>query len=200
MDAISIRTIFGFLMAGALLSGCASPGKNRPSCPTPNGVRCMSTLDVYEATNSTDQIAGPIEGKDAPTSNEASTAYGASWGTRVDGDTLALSAGYEHSTAQHAPAVPRGNLIHTQEPYREPAKVMRIFVSAWEDEQGDLHTPGYIFTEIEARRWSVGQPAIDSGHTFRLLEGLGQEAAKDSRAAGSATPEAGRPVRTGNPN
>jgi conjugal transfer pilus assembly protein TraV len=197
MDANTIRTIFGFLLAGAALSGCSTPGKNRPSCPAPDGVQCMSTLEVYEATNSADRVGGSSREKNAPTLNSASTAYGDSMGTRVDGDTLALSATHRSGSAGER-AVSRGNSNDVQEPYREPAKVMRIFVSAWEDEQGDLHTPGFIFTEIESRRWSVGQPAIDSGSTFRLLEGLGEEAAKDSRAAGRATPDAGRPVRSGN--
>lgn len=200
MDAISIRTILGILLASVAMTGCSSPGKTRPSCPVGDGVRCMSTLDVYEATNSADHVSPSTQGKNAPTSSDTPTTLGETWGTRIDGDTLALTAvpnqpAYAGRTETYSTAA-------TQEPYREPAKVMRIYVSAWEDEQGDLHTPGFIFSEIEARRWSVGQPAIDTSSTFRLLEGLGQEAAKDSRAAAGATAEAGRPVRnTGiNPN
>jgi conjugal transfer pilus assembly protein TraV len=161
----------------------------------------MSTLDVYEATNSADRVEGHRhEGKDAPTSNSAPTAYGDAYslGTRIDGDTLALSSAPRaaiepsYTTTYHA--------TRDSEPYRSAARVMRIYVSAWEDEQGDLHMPGYIFSELEARRWSVGQPAIDSSNTFRLLEGPGQQAAQDARAAAGATADAGRPVRTGKPN
>lgn len=39
--------------------------------------------------------------------------------------------------------------------YREEAKIMRIFISPWEDQQGDLHMSGYIFSEIAPRQWAV---------------------------------------------
>jgi len=42
---------------------------------------------------------------------------------------------------------------------RLPAKVMRIWIAPWEDSRGDLHAPGYLYTEIEPRRWTVGGPA-----------------------------------------
>jgi hypothetical protein len=39
---------------------------------------------------------------------------------------------------------------------RLPAKVMRIWIAPWEDSRGDLHAPGYLYTEIEPRRWTIG--------------------------------------------
>lgn len=42
---------------------------------------------------------------------------------------------------------------------RVPPKVMRIWIAPWEDSRGDLHAPGYLYTEIEPRRWSLGAPA-----------------------------------------
>jgi len=62
------------------------------------------------------------------------------------------------------------------DPVRAPAQVMRIVVSAWEDDTGSLHMPSTIFTEIEPRRWKVGSPAIQSSAGFRLFEGLGTQA------------------------
>ena len=38
---------------------------------------------------------------------------------------------------------------------RAPARVMRIWIAPWEDSRGDLHAPGYIYTEIEPRRWTL---------------------------------------------
>ena len=40
-------------------------------------------------------------------------------------------------------------------PRRAPARVMRIWIAPWEDSRGDLHAPGYIYTEIEPRRWTL---------------------------------------------
>jgi hypothetical protein len=42
---------------------------------------------------------------------------------------------------------------------RLPAKVMRIWIAPWEDSRGDLHAPGYLYTKIEPRRWTIGGPA-----------------------------------------
>jgi hypothetical protein len=32
---------------------------------------------------------------------------------------------------------------------------MRIWIAPWEDSRGDLHAPGYLYTEIEPRRWAL---------------------------------------------
>jgi len=42
---------------------------------------------------------------------------------------------------------------------RLSARVMRIWIAPWEDSRGDLHAPGYLYTEIEPRRWTIGGPA-----------------------------------------
>jgi len=41
-------------------------------------------------------------------------------------------------------------------PIRTQAKVMRIWMAPWEDDDGDLHADGYLYTEIESRRWNLG--------------------------------------------
>jgi hypothetical protein len=43
--------------------------------------------------------------------------------------------------------------------WRAPAQVMRIWIAPWEDSRGDLHAPGYLYTEILPRRWRIGVPA-----------------------------------------
>lgn len=53
-----------------------------------------------------------------------------------------------------SPALPEGSV-----PVRSPARVMRIWVAAWEDTRGDLIVPGYLYTEIEPRRWEIGLPS-----------------------------------------
>jgi hypothetical protein len=48
-------------------------------------------------------------------------------------------------------------LPHPEDPsaLRVPARVMRIWIAPWEDSRGDLHAPGYLYTEIEPRRWAL---------------------------------------------
>jgi hypothetical protein len=44
-------------------------------------------------------------------------------------------------------------------PIRLPAQVLRVWIAPWEDAHGDLHAPGYVYTEVVPRRWSLGEPA-----------------------------------------
>jgi len=62
--------------------------------------------------------------------------------TAIDG-TRVVSA--EHVRAPAPGAVP----------LRTPARVMRIWIAPWEDSRGDLHAPGYLYTEIEPRHWAL---------------------------------------------
>jgi conjugal transfer pilus assembly protein TraV len=53
--------------------------------------------------------------------------------------------------------------LHTDEslPLRVPPKVIRIWIAPWEDGDGDLHQPEYIYSEISDKRgrWLFGEKA-----------------------------------------
>ena len=49
---------------------------------------------------------------------------------------------------------------------RVPARVMRIWIAPWEDSRGDLHAPGYLYTEIDPRRWTLGAQADRNRETL----------------------------------
>ena len=51
-------------------------------------------------------------------------------------------------------------------PLRSPARVMRIWIAPWEDSRGDLHAPGYLYTEIDPRRWTLGAQADRNRETL----------------------------------
>ncbi|WP_220124510.1 TraV family lipoprotein [Pseudomonas luteola] len=36
---------------------------------------------------------------------------------------------------------------------------MRVWLAPWEDDTGDLVVSGYIYTEIQPRRWVIGEEA-----------------------------------------
>jgi conjugal transfer pilus assembly protein TraV len=50
------------------------------------------------------------------------------------------------------------NDANTPMPIREPAKVMRIWIAPFTDKNDDLHWPSYVYTEIQERKWSFGNP------------------------------------------
>lgn len=146
------------IAVAALTSGCTNImglGSGEYACKgMPNGVTCMSAKDVYSATEGDDyktQLKKEQEGGTA-SSDEPST--GAV--TRV------LVA--EGSDNPPVPMRARNPL-----PIRSQAVVMRIAIDPWEDERGDLYVPGFVYTEIEARRWEIGARSPAPTATLRPL-------------------------------
>ena len=83
-------------------------------------------------------------------------------------DPAAAARSDRNAEAQEAPALAGTRVVATGPvlprpegpvPLRLPAQVMRVWIAPWEDSRGDLHAPGYLYTEIEPRRWSLGAPA-----------------------------------------
>lgn len=54
-------------------------------------------------------------------------------------------------------------------PVRTPAMVMRIWVASYEDVNGDLIAPGYVYTEIEPRRWVTERGNVNKPSHFTPL-------------------------------
>lgn len=119
--------------AAALLQGCSvfSVGKSDYSCPGGvDGVRCMSARDVYKATDGSDYV--PPQSKD---------------GQAVPAAKAVVAA--------KEPPVPLPT-INQPMPIRTAAEIMRIWVAPWEDGDGDLHADGFVYTEVNQRRWNLG--------------------------------------------
>ena len=122
-----------------LLSACSGlqTGSSAYGCSgMPEGVRCQSAREVYTLT-----------------SEEAS-------GLALDTPEQWVRPLTSSVAGQGAhPELPP---LDQSLPLRTPARVLRIWIAPWEDNQGDLNHPGYLFTEIEPRRWSVGMSAPDT--------------------------------------
>ncbi len=73
-------------------------------------------------------------------------------------------------------------------PIRLPAQVLRVWIAPWEDAHGDLHAPGYVYTEVVPRRWSLGEPAAATA-TQRITPLQVQH-----RSEGAAAPRPPRPA------
>lgn len=153
-----IKKIILAVAVAALTSGCTSImglGSDEYACKgMPNGVTCMSAKEVYSATEGDDyktQLKQEQEGVDA--SRDKSTG---SVATRV------LIA--EGSDNAPMPMRARNPL-----PIRSQAVVMRIAVDPWEDDKGDLYVPGFVYTEIESRRWEIGARQPAAAVTLRPL-------------------------------
>jgi conjugal transfer pilus assembly protein TraV len=55
-------------------------------------------------------------------------------------------------------------------PIRSPAQVLRIFFAPWEDDQGNLHFSGMVFSEVQPRRWEIGLPAEKESAVMKPLQ------------------------------
>ena len=134
----TISTLLGLVIL-TVAPGCSwlGIGQSSYSCPGGvDGVRCLSARQVYQATEASDYV------KPANAPGEE------------DKSALAASSSNVIPQQTHQIAVPS---IEQPVPIRTQAKVMRIWMAPWEDDDGDLHADGYLYTEIESRRWNLGE-------------------------------------------
>lgn len=120
-----------------LLTGCAL-GQSNYSCPANrDGVRCLSTREVYQQTH---------QGKGPPP-------------TQIKNGKI-INPSPVNPLEQGLPLTREplviADLTDSKVPIRTAAQIMRIWIAPWEDQQGDLVLSGYVYTEIEPRRWRVG--------------------------------------------
>ena len=110
--------------------------------------------------------------------------------TTQDGSSFAAADRVEPE-AQETTDVISGPVLPRPEgpvPIRLPAQVLRVWIAPWEDAHGDLHAPGYVYTEVVPRRWSFGEPAAASA-TQRITPLQVQH-----RSEGAAAPRPARPA------
>lgn len=149
-----------------VLSGCSSfnIGSDEYGCPgMPSGVQCMSARDVYSATND-GNVPRPMKPEEVKAKAEADG------GGSSDVSVSSSNSGDSVIDNYVAPRLPDRPI-----PIRTPAQVMRIWVAPWEDTNGDLIVTGYVYTEIEPRRWVIGDGAPQSEPVLRPLQTVTHE-------------------------
>jgi conjugal transfer pilus assembly protein TraV len=165
-------------LAGLALtvSGCSALniGDSDYGCKgMPEGVQCMSTRDVYALTND-GQVPAQVAWKEG---DESVVQTAPSHAVRGENPQDVVST-------YVAPRLPDQPI-----PIRTPAEVMRIWIAPWEDTSGDLVVTGYLYTEIEPRRWVIGDQPANTQPTLRPLQSVQP-----------STREASPPKQEPNPN
>jgi conjugal transfer pilus assembly protein TraV len=130
----SRRLILPVLVGLAVLlsTGCAT----QYGCKgMPNDPKCLSTTEAYQVTD---------KALPEPAKPDLSKIYA---------DKAGAIAGFPRHARQPVPK------IDDPTPIRTPAQVMRIWIAPWEDSDGDLMVSGYVYTELEPRRWMIGKSA-----------------------------------------
>lgn len=164
----------------------------------PAGVQCLSARKVYEATEQADTVTADtvMAAPEAAQPPPAAAAPEAWQGRNGNGSPT----GQPSLSPVIAPAVRVSQPVATPRldgpvPIRTPAQVMRIWFGPWEDPAGNLHLTGYVYTEIEPRRWAVGTPAPTAAPTLQPM----QLAQRETRRAPSEPPAGTPPAAGGAP-
>lgn len=155
------------------LTGCAyfNVGEEEFNCSgMPGSAYCHSTRDVYVTTN--DGSVPSRVGKDGAYNKDCkdcqrSEGENFNRGGETPEGTAATpvnasvnGTGDEVTDNYVSPRLPDQPI-----PIRTPAVVMRIWVAPWIDTNDDLHAPGYVYTEIEPRRWIYMSQDNRGSHT-----------------------------------
>jgi len=164
------------------LVGCASTDYGCKGMP--NEPACMSAVDAYKATD------------------KSNTTIRSSKGEHAKGEESSVSV----SNAEPTRLVPAPK-IDDPTPIRTPSKVMRVWIAPWEDSDGDLNLSGYVYTEIEPRRWMVDkaptQPQALTQFQVKHREKTAQNNGKMNNGENyskSGSAALGRNALGGNPN
>lgn len=87
----------------------------------------------------------------------------------------------KNATALSVPAKPSApaSLAESQPPIRSAPKILKVWISPWIDDEGDLHQEGYVYVVVDHGAWAFGVPAVEAEPVPRqggalLQQGMGQ--------------------------
>jgi conjugal transfer pilus assembly protein TraV len=152
------------------LAGCSTQYgcKGLPEDPA-----CLSAVEAYQVTDKANATVRPSDAS-APVTGKQGSSTSPAQGSASTLESGPASSPMDNRRTKSAP-VPK---IDDPTPIRTPSKVMRIWVAPWEDADGDLNVSGYLFTELEPRRWMVGKAAPSVATSLKPLQVIRREKEK----------------------
>lgn len=150
----------GLFAIGAVLSlsACSSfwsIGESTLSCDAETGMGCTNIRAAYTAT---DNYSSELDAKNhwvrkSQSKDKHSQGKAAEYGYGVNTDGV---ADFVPVVPQVIPTVAgQGQIV---KPMREPEQVMRVWVNAHQDQDGNLIYPSHTFTQVKEPQWAVGTP------------------------------------------
>lgn len=194
MNTIKTITISAMILGA---TGCAKMftiGNPEYACKgVPDGVRCLGVHDVYRLTDGDDykeqihrvaveatgtevkgrsSLLGKFKGKKTGQPRVGPKTMNTKPTDKPEPEENDGSETVEVETRREIRYTPT---VVTREvrapiPVRVPARIMRVLISPWESEDDALHVPGYVYLEIEKRKWTIGDRAKASTTTLRPLQ------------------------------
>lgn len=148
------------------LSGCSSmfeTGDEPTKCPVSNdpGLPCTTTRDIMKLTDSPDGIKkekakriAAAEGQDDDTeqarANTNSSGYGANINLREVSNEYQFRADLNRALPAPEPIA-----------VRQQPRMLRVAFAPWQDENGRLQNIGYVYSEIEEKKYTFGREAFN---------------------------------------
>lgn len=183
------------------LTGCASAlntaNRSTSTCPGIGPGACASPGSVYAITAGSledfeERVAGNVRANkiDVPAVLHDQ---------RNGNGTLPGVLNTRNMSASDASGgVPPELALHSDSvtPVRMPSQVMRIRIFPWTDKHDNLHSGGYVYTEIEPRRWAFGVHEEGALRNARIphratqetaLQGTSDDEAQGNREAAMQT-------------
>ncbi|MGI2098583.1 TraV family lipoprotein [Shewanella glacialipiscicola] len=150
----------------ASLSGCAAmfeTGEEPTVCANNanSGLACTSTRDILKYSDTPGGIAAErnrrLEPEDDESKNRANVAVAQNQsGYGQDIDLSQVRDAYSF-TADLNRALPAPEPMAV----RQPPKMLRVAFAPWQDERGRLQNVGYVYAEVEIRKYTYGREAFN---------------------------------------
>lgn len=157
------------LLLSVLVTGCASLGHDDYGCKgMPNGSTCMSTVEIYEATNSKNNLE--VDYKDEREESGSWFSKGKeSEESGKDNDTPdpEIMNRFRNQQRYIDSIVPdaKGTV-----PVLKSAEVLRYWVGDHETDEGHWNGESVHFVEITPRKWSTGEVHETNPEVFHPIQ------------------------------
>jgi conjugal transfer pilus assembly protein TraV len=166
---LSLATVSLALQGCMNLSGL--DGGTRYACKAPDGVACDSVSGTY---------ANAIH-------DNLPSQRGKRTGAAPQPKTLRTSPAQTTRAAAQQPI--------QAAPLRSDARILRLWVKAWEDSDLDLHDQGFVYVQIDAGQWLIERAQRQVRDAYAPLRPPVQ---RSSKATGGSPPDPDtRPLRPG---
>jgi conjugal transfer pilus assembly protein TraV len=171
--------------ATVLLSACSGlsglGGSDEYGCKAPPGVKCQSVSGTYynalQNNLPSQRPRHPSGAAQLPASSPAPpTSRNGALATMTSAAEAPFAAGGEARAATRS------------RPLRTQAKVLRLWIKAYEDTDRDLHDQGFVFVQIDSGRWLIDHAQREAREAYAPIRPpriLGDATRSDATRSGS---------------
>ena len=177
-----------------VLGGCASAlsgigGTQSYACKAPIGAQCTSVSGVYANANGSANTSANSDLLELRATHEALRPQGLLTMPSIPVATqITLPASTGAATTVQASSVLDGTTASPNTAaLRSPPRVLRLWISPWEDADGDLHDASFINVVIDTGRWLIER--VRPAPRSRIDIAMPPLAASSSPTAPTAVPE-----------